>query len=53
MSKNYNETRTRPPITITLSTEALDRLDAIAQARGQSRSGAIEALIRKEKIPRG
>jgi hypothetical protein len=38
--------RGRPTVNVSLSTEALARLDAIARERGQSRSGAIEQLIR-------
>jgi Ribbon-helix-helix protein, copG family len=45
-----NERRKRPMVTITLSPEALVRLDAIASERGQSRSGAVEALIRRARL---
>lgn len=37
-------------VTITLSPEALARLDAIASERGQSRSGAVEALVRNARL---
>jgi hypothetical protein len=42
--------RNRPPVTITLSPEALARLDAIAAERGQTRSGAIEGLVRNARV---
>lgn len=45
-----NAKRTKPMVTITLSTEALARLDAIASERGQSRSGAVEALVRNARL---
>jgi predicted transcriptional regulator len=45
-----NDKRTRPMITITLSPEAIARLDEIAEARGTSRSGAVEQLIRRARI---
>jgi predicted transcriptional regulator len=37
-------------VTLTLSPEALARLDAIAYERGQSRSGAVEQLIRRARL---
>jgi predicted transcriptional regulator len=37
-------------VTLTLSPEALARLDAIAEERGQSRSGAVEQLIRRARL---
>lgn len=45
-----NAKRTRPMVTLTLSSEALARLDAIALERGQSRSGAVEALVRNARM---
>lgn len=45
-----NASRKRPMVTLTLSPESLERLDAIAEARGQSRSGAVEAMIRRAKV---
>ena len=45
-----NAKRTRPMVTITLSTEALARLDAIAAERGQTRSGAVEQLVRNARL---
>jgi len=45
-----NERRKRPMVTFTLSPEALARLDAIASERGQSRSGAVEQLIRRARL---
>jgi hypothetical protein len=44
-----NADRKRPMVTITLSPEALAKLNSIALARGQSRSGAVEALIHGAK----
>ena len=44
-----NARRTRPMVTITLSPDAIARLDEIAAARGQTRSGAVEQLIRCAK----
>ncbi len=40
----------RPVVNISLSSEALARLDAIAAERGQSRSGAVEALVRNARV---
>lgn len=45
-----NADRKRPMVTLTLSPEALARLDAIAAERGQSRSGAVEGLARKARL---
>jgi metal-responsive CopG/Arc/MetJ family transcriptional regulator len=45
-----NGRRTRPMVTITLSVEALARLDTLREQRGQTRSGAIEQLIRSARI---
>ena len=45
-----NDQRRRPMVTITLSPEALARLDALAEARGQSRSGAVEQLVRNARL---
>ena len=45
-----NAGRRRPMVTLTLSPEALARLDAIAAERGQTRSGAVEALIRNARV---
>jgi metal-responsive CopG/Arc/MetJ family transcriptional regulator len=36
-------------VTLTLSPEALSRLDAISAERGQTRSGAVEQLIRNAR----
>jgi predicted transcriptional regulator len=36
-------------VTLTLSPEALARLDAIASQRGQTRSGAVEQLVRNAR----
>lgn len=46
-----NEKRRRPMVTITLSPDALARLDEIAKERGTSRSGAVEQLIRNARRP--
>jgi hypothetical protein len=48
-----NAKRTRPMVTLTLSPEALARLDTIASQRGQTRSGAVEALIRNARVTGG
>lgn len=48
-----NDRRKRPMVTITLSPEALARLDAIARERGQSRSGAVEQLVRNARLRDG
>jgi len=45
-----NDRRKRPMVTLTLSPEALARLDALAEARGQSRSGAVEQLVRNARL---
>jgi hypothetical protein len=45
-----NAKRTRPMVTLTLSPEALARLDAIASERGQTRSGAVEQLVRNARL---
>ena len=45
-----NGKRTRPMVTLTLSPEALARLDAIAAERGQTRSGAVEQLVRNARL---
>jgi predicted transcriptional regulator len=45
-----NERRKRPMVTLTLSPEALARLDALAAERGQTRSGAVEQLVRNARV---
>ena len=45
-----NAKRTRPMVTLTLSPEALARLDLLRSERGQTRSGAVEALIRNARL---
>jgi ribbon-helix-helix CopG family protein len=45
------ENRKRPPVTLTLSPEALSHLDAIAERRGLSRSATVELLVRSTKLP--
>lgn len=45
-----NAKRTRPMVTLTFSPEALARLEAIAEARGTTKSGAVEQLIRTARI---
>jgi predicted transcriptional regulator len=37
-------------VTITMSPEALARLDVIAAERGQTRSAAVEALVRHARV---
>ncbi len=45
-----NSQRKRPLVHLSLSPDAIERLDAIARARGQSRSGAVEQLIRRARL---
>ena len=45
-----NGKRKRPMVTLTLSPEALARLDALATERGQTRSGAVEQLVRNARV---
>ena len=45
-----NGKRSRPMVTLTLSPEALARLEAIAIERGQTKSGAVEQLIRNARL---
>lgn len=45
-----NAARKRPMVMITLSREALAKLDDLARARGQSRSGAVEAMITRARV---
>lgn len=45
-----NAQRKRPLIHVSLSPDAIARLDEIARARGTSRSGAVEQLIRRARI---
>jgi|HubBroStandDraft_4_1064222.scaffolds.fasta_scaffold198428_2 hypothetical protein len=47
-----NEHRTRPMITLTISNDARERLDVIADRLGVSRSAAVERLVREAEIPR-
>ena len=42
-----NNRRTRPMVTITLSPEALARLDRLAERRGMTRSAMVEYLVRE------
>lgn len=44
-----NETRKRKMVTLTISPEALARLDEIAAYRGQTRSSAVEAMIMRAR----
>ena len=50
MSGGTRAARGRPLVTLSLSTEALARLDALRAERGQTRSGAVEALIRNARL---
>ena len=45
-----NAKRSRPMVTITMSPEALARLDVIAAERGQTRSAAVETLVRTARV---
>ena len=44
-----NAKRPRPMVTLTLSPEALAKLDELAAKRGQSRSGAVEAMVMRAR----
>ena len=46
-----NSQRHRKARSLTLSDEAVSRADALAEARGTSRSGLIEALILEAPLP--
>jgi len=48
----HNEDRTRKMHTITLSDQASDRLDQIAEQLDTTRSGAIEVLVLGHKLRR-
>jgi hypothetical protein len=50
MGRTVRADRGRPVVNISLSSEALARLDAIAAERGQTRSGAVEALVRHARL---
>ena len=50
VSRTAPQKRNRPAKLLTLSPEAWERLDAIAAARGTSRSGAVEQLIRRARL---
>jgi hypothetical protein len=50
MPRTARAARGRPLVTLSLSTEALARLDAIAAERGQTRSGAVEQLVRNARV---
>jgi predicted transcriptional regulator len=41
-----NAARKRPMVTVTLSPEAVERLDEIARRSGSTRSATVEALVR-------
>ena len=45
-----NAKRARPMVTLTLSPEAVARLEEIAKARGTTKSGAVEQLIRNARL---
>lgn len=47
MTSPSNEKRARPMVTITLSRQAIEMLDAMAEAYGQSRSATVERLVRE------
>jgi metal-responsive CopG/Arc/MetJ family transcriptional regulator len=53
MGRTVRAVRGRPVVNISLSTEALARLDAIAAERGQTRSGAVEQLVRNARLSNG
>jgi predicted transcriptional regulator len=45
-----NAARKRPMVTLTLSPEALARLDEIARVRGETRSAAVEGMIMRATL---
>lgn len=45
-----NANRKRPMVHLTLSPEAVARLEEIAKARGTTKSGAVEQLIRNARM---
>jgi hypothetical protein len=47
-----NSERKKPMITLTLTPEAIDRLEQIAERWGTTRSGAVERMIRETDMPR-
>lgn len=47
-----NAARKRPMVTLTLSKDAVVRLDQIARRSGSTRSATVEALVRAAKMPR-
>lgn len=50
MPRAARAARGRPLVTLSLSADALARLDAIATERGQTRSGAVEQLVRNARL---
>lgn len=40
------------PITLTLPPELVDRLSELAEARGTTRSGLIQDMLRKARLPK-
>lgn len=45
-------TRRRPLVHITLSPDAIARLDEMATRCGETRSGMVEKLVRETEMPR-
>ena len=50
MPRAARAARGRPLVTLSLSSEALARLETIATERGQTKSGAVEQLIRNARF---
>jgi len=50
MPRAARAARGRPLVTLSLSTEALARLETIAAERGTTKSGAVEQLIRNARL---
>ena len=44
--------RKRPLVHLSLSPDAIARLDEIAARHGESRSGMVERLVRQAEMPR-
>jgi predicted transcriptional regulator len=47
-----NSQRKRPMITLTLSPDAVERLDEIAKRTGRTRSATVEGMVRAAEMPR-
>ena len=50
--RGLDMTRRRPLVHLSLSPDAIARLDEIAARHGESRSGMVERLVRQAEMPR-